>query len=198
MGLGAMAARANQLKAWPMRLMAVVLILVSACVQYFHATMQPHVMVIDIVVAVLPPIVLWSASSAVETLLFGKSVENAVSKAEHAAARQVTRQAAKNAPKAVVATATPPTVAVNTSAVSKQVEATITPREVDKVSLQSPAVRSKSTPAKSKPAGVSDKRLDEAVALVLSGEPARTVAREYEISRSTLGRKVEAARNALN
>lgn len=194
MGLGAMAARANRLTAWPMRVMAVVLILVSALVQYFHAAAQADVTPIDIVVAVLPPIVLWAASSAVETLLFGRSVENAVTKADQDAAKAAARAAAKLAPK-------PQPTAKPKLAEAKQ----SSPKHVE---TAKPTVQAKPVKAEVKPepvkkpvpkaqiASVSDETLQEAIQQVLAGKPLSTVAKQYGINRSTLGRKTEAFKEA--
>lgn len=201
MGLGAMAARANQLKAWPMRVMAAILILVSACVQYFHASNQPDVTPIDIVVAVLPPIVLWAASSAVETLLFGNSVERAVVKAETEAARQASRLAARDTAQSSRVTKTSVVKPKNQKSAPAQETKLASPKlepntpkhsETTKpVSLSKPSV----TPAvKLKTADISDTKLQEAIALVIGGEPLSTVAKQYGIARSTLGRKADAVR----
>lgn len=199
MGLGAMAARANQLTAWPMRLMAAVLIIVSACVQYFHAAAQPDVTPIDIVVAVLPPIVLWAASSAVETLLFGKSVEGAVTKAENEAARAAARLAARQAPKQSKPTveATPAPKAVPAA---KTAPAAVKPVEAPKVEKITPKPEKTFTAptqtVKPQIANVSEADLQEAIALVIEGKPLSTIAKQYGIARSTLGRKVEAVQKA--
>lgn len=201
MGLGAMAARANRLTAWPMRAMAAILILVSAFVQYFHASSQPNASIIDIVVSILPPIVLWAASSAVETLLFGQSVNNAVAKADQEAARKEARLKARNTPKSTGATPTPKPVKSTTQPKNTQEAKPVTPsleipRSVFEEKQKPETIEKAKKPANAAPkkSSVSDTELQEAIALVIEGNPLSTVAKQYGIARSTLGRKVEAAK----
>lgn len=220
MSLGAMAARANRLASWPMRLMAGLLILVSACVQYFHASAQPDVTPVDIVVAVLPPIVLWAASSAVESLLFGRSVKTAVAKAEQDAARAAARTAAKTAQKPTRPTMKPAPTKPETPKHSKKVKPTpaevkqeVTPQAAPSATestapevKEAPAVVSKPSRPASPPES-SDKPiplddldpavLEEAIAEVLAGEPLSRVAKKYNVARASLGRRADKARTLV-
>lgn len=190
MGLGAMAARANGLSHWPMRLMAIFLILVSAAVQYFHSMEQPGVTPIDVVIAVLPPLVLWASSSAVETLIFGKSVQDAVAKADQTAARAAARIEARKQIKL-----NPPSEKQSTKATPKGVAQ---PRQPQAPQNAFAAAKANTTVATSTPkhqssgSNLSEKELQEAIALVRAGEPLATTAKQFGIARSTLGRKVEA------
>jgi len=215
MSLGAMAARANRLASWPMRLMAGLLILVSACVQYFHASSQADVTPVDIVVAVLPPIVLWSASSAVESLLFGRSVKTAVAKAEQDAARAAARTAAKTTPKPALQVAKPiqpkhskkvtPKPTKELEEESKQPETVTSPTIAPKVETASAVVEkpvSSVSPsdAPEKPIPLDELEpavLEAAVNEVLAGEPLSRVAKKYNVARASLGRRADKARNLV-
>lgn len=222
MSLGAMAARANRLSSWPMRLMAGLLILVSACVQYFHASAQPDVTPVDIVVAVLPPIVLWAASSAVESLLFGRSVKTAVAKAEQDAARAAARTAAKTAPKpsqqVVKPVPTKPEPPKHSKKATPKPSVVEAKQEIEpapeQAAVETSLSEAKETPAvaskplrPASPPEASDKPiplddldpavLDEAIAEVLAGEPLSRVAKKYNVARASLGRRADKARTLV-
>lgn len=176
MGLGAMAARSIQLASWPLRVMTGLLILVSAAVQYYHAISQPEVHFVDVIVAVLPPLVLWAASSSVEMLIFGNTVKDAIAKAEAEEQRRKDAEIARQNRKI------------------EQAQRRSAPQPVGAPVLT--AVPKKSAPAGVKtqgPVKIDDASLEEAIKRVAAGESLSSVARAYGIPRTTLGRKVDAA-----